>query len=39
VKTDQEVYALQDDMKVDVFLSNNGKKDYRGFPMVIDMDI
>jgi hypothetical protein len=39
VKTDQEVYALQDRLMVDVFLSNNGMKEYHGLPSALDMYI
>ena len=39
VKTDNEVYALQDDLMVDVFISINGKKEYKGLPHVLDMDV
>ncbi len=39
VTTDQEIYALHDSLTMDVFLSNNGKKEYREFPPRIDIDI
>jgi hypothetical protein len=39
VKTDQEIYTLHDRLTIDVFLSNNGNKEYRGSPPVVDIDI
>lgn len=39
VKADQEIYTLQDSLTVDVFLSNNGKKEYRDLPPVVEIDI
>ena len=39
VEADQEVYALQDSLTIDVFLSNKGKKEYRDLPPVVDIDI
>jgi hypothetical protein len=39
VKTDQEIYALRDTLRVDVFLSNNGVKQYKGLPSALDMEI
>jgi hypothetical protein len=39
VKTDREIYTLREYLIVDVFLSNNGIKEYRGLPSEIDMEI
>ena len=39
VRTDREIYTLREYLSVEVFLSNNGVKDYHGLPSEIDMEI
>ena len=39
VKTDREIYTLREYLIVEVFLSNNGVKQYKGLPSEIDMEI
>lgn len=39
VRTDREIYTLREYLSVDVFLSNNGVKDYHGLPSELDMEI
>ena len=39
VRTGREIYTLREYLSVEVFLSNNGVKQYKGLPSEIDMEI